>query len=113
MTMERNLASDPVLRKYYYILESLTPAQSKTWSLIKEYVQAHGRACFTYNSLLRFWREAETRINIETLSRRLRELSALGLLERREYRDQRGRRRARFCLPDDLYDYLISLAGRG
>ncbi len=108
----RNLASDPVLRKYYYIMESLTPAQALAWALIKEYVQAHGRSCFTYNSLLRFWRESSTRINANTLERRVRELAALGLLERRELR--RGRRRKTIlCLPDDLYEYILSLAGGG
>ena len=81
MAAGRNLASDPRLKPYYFILESLMPAQSKTWSLIKEYVQAHGRACFSYNDLARYWRDSRTRLNIETLSRRLRELSALGLLE--------------------------------
>ncbi len=88
-------------------LESLTPAQRRAWSLILEYARATGRRCFTYNSLARFWPQAGTPVNINTLERRLRELREKGILERVEKRDERGRQRVILCIRRDLYQALI------
>lgn len=93
-------------RVVYRGLEGLTRAQQKAWSYILEYARATGRQCFSYNELARFWPQASTRINIQTLDRRVRELVAVGILERFEEAD-RGRPRARFCIRRDLYQRFV------
>ncbi|BAA79868.2 hypothetical protein ASQ66_gp51 [Aeropyrum pernix spindle-shaped virus 1] len=101
------------LQPYLPILNALTPAQAKAWDYLVEYVRATGRICFSYNTLARYWPAAQTKINIQTLDRRLREFAQLRLLERREIKKD-GRRRARtiFCLPEDLASFYLD-AGRG
>ena len=96
--------SDPVVAR----LPKLTPAQRRAWDYILEYAEASGRRCFSYNDLARFWPRASTRINIRTLDRRIRELAELGILERLDYRDKRGRSRARFCIRPDLFERFVS-----
>jgi len=88
-------------------LASLTRSQARAWGFIAEYVRATGRPCFTYNQLQRYWPRARTRINVNTLERRLRELAELGILHRSIYIDGRGRRRVRFCLPPALKQELL------
>ena len=91
-------------------LESLSRAQRRAWNYILEYSRSTGKRCFTYNSLQRYWPQASTRININTLERRLRELRELGILERRTYTDKRGRERAYYCIRMDLYTSLLGVA---
>ncbi len=97
-------------REWLARLEGLTRSQVKAWSYIVEYVRFTGRRCFTYNELARFWPQAYTRINIQTLDRRIRELVGEGLLERKEWH---GRRRAVFCLPEDLFLFYSGSGGGG
>ena len=88
-------------------LLGLTRAQQRAWSYILEYARGTGRRCFTYNDLSRFWPHASTRINAQTLDRRVRELVELRILERLKYQGQRGRTRARFCLRRDLFERFV------
>lgn len=84
-------------------LHHLTPAQRRAWSYILEYLRSYGKRCFTYNDLARFWPNAATKINIQTLDRRVRELVSLGILDRKEEEDGKGRTRVRFCLKHYFY----------
>lgn len=87
-------------------LRGLTPAQRRAWSLIIRMARVRGKPCFTYNTLLRFWREnPDIRINANTLERRVRELVELGILVRREIRERRGGRerpRYYYCISDEI-----------
>lgn len=96
--------SDPVVAR----LSELTPAQRRAWDYILEYARETGRRCFSYNDLARYWSRARTPINIQTLDRRIRELVDLGVLERREARDRRGRTRVFFCMHMSLYTRFVS-----
>ena len=88
-------------------LSALTRAQVKAWNLIAEYVKTTCKCCFTYNQIMRFWRDARERINALTLDRRLRELAQMGVLERRQ---AGGRRRTLYCVNAEL---CRALAGAG
>ncbi len=99
-------------REWLARLEGLTRSQVKAWSYIVEYVKVHHRRCFTYNDLIRFWPSASTRINVQTLDRRIRELVGEGLLERFD-KEWHGRRRAVFCLPEDLFLFYSGSGGGG
>ncbi len=96
-----------MVRVAFRELDGLTRAQRKAWSYILEYARSTGRRCFTYNELARFWPSAGTRINIQTLDRRIRELVQLGILERIEEESERGRARARFCVKPELYQRFV------
>ena len=96
--------ADPLLRE----LEGLSKAQKRALDLILEYSRATGRRCFTYNSLNRYWSQARTRINANTLERRVRELVKLEILERHEGQDRMGRPRVFFCLRRDIFERFVS-----
>jgi len=66
--------------RYVRVLAGLTRAQGKAWTIIASYVKETGRQCFTYNDLVRYWKDAPVPINALTLDRRLRELARMGLL---------------------------------
>ncbi len=104
---------DPRLAAHYHKLQALSPAQRRAWSYIVEYVKATGRQCFTYNDLARWWPTAGTRINIQTLDRRLREFVLMKLLVRETFRSRTGRERVRFCLPEDLASFYLERAQHG
>ena len=77
----------------------LTRSQAKALELVRHMLRETGRRCFTYNTLMRYWREhPDIPINANTLDRRIRELVELGVLRRVELERRRGRPRYAYCL---------------
>lgn len=73
------------------MMPRLSRSQWLALRLIGEMVETRGADCFTYDTLIRFW--SGTRkpgIRANTLERRLRELAAYGLVERRQKPGSRG-----------------------
>ncbi len=88
----------------YRVMASLTGAQRRAWALVSRYARVTGRRCFTYEGIMRFWRDnQDIPIRATTLDRRIRELAERGLLER-----STGRRGQRvFCIRRDLYEEIM------
>ncbi len=77
----------------------LTRMQARALEIVRRMLSETGKKCFTYNTLMRYWREhPDIPINANTLERRIRELVELGILRRVEVGRRRGKPRYAYCL---------------
>ena len=80
----------------------LTKMQARALEIVRRMLAETGKRCFTYNTLMRYWREhPDIPINANTLERRIRELVELGILRRVEIGRRRGKPRYAYCLEED------------
>lgn len=103
-----------MLRVYAWIgvgemrVKNLTKAQQKALDYILVYARHTGRNCFTYNDLARHFKFLNVPINIETLTRRVRELVEKGILQRAETK-YKGKKRVMFCLNNEIFERIYEI----